>query len=321
MKPSEFNLTGITVEELADGRLESVKNTAYQNVTIPFRVSGVQPTTGTLSTLGGKEYSVTQEFLAIEAVRRTVGPDLYGMPLGEVHVQQRIDATTYLVTATFEAENGTTTSHLGKDKDSDDTGGGSSPVEDKGEIIFESSSQTTHITRALDTVAAFGSVPNNPGDLVNLDANGNVQGVDIQTSCISLTETHMIRRKNFTSAYRKTLSALTKHVNSKAFRGYDPGEVLFDSFTAALQLSSGKWRVTYRFLIQSNEPAFNIGGLTVPAKYGWDYVWFCFAPTLKTLQNDDTQKAIFQRIRGGYVSRIYPYASFAPLKLPSSVFD
>lgn len=141
---------------------------------------------------------------------------------------------------------------------------------------------TRRITQAIEQVVY------SPDDVVDdefkgaIGVNGDtVEGVDAIVPTLHFTEEHQIP---YSTAIRPTflnaLVALTGKVNAEAFRGFQPGEVLFlgaDMEYEALTVPDTdpdlKVPVTYEFAASPNRENFDVGGINVNEAWGWDYVW------------------------------------------------
>ena len=144
------------------------------------------------------------------AASRTVS----GMALDEVEVTERVNGTTWKVKAIF------------KDEDSDDPDD-PDEEEETSSFAFDTGGGTMHRNQSLKTVS---KVPNDAPDFngaIEVDNEGNVNGVDVTMPVLNFTETHTMNGSRVTTSYKKSVAALTGTVNRSGFRGFSAGEVLF----------------------------------------------------------------------------------------------
>lgn len=67
-------------------------------------------------------------------------------------------------------------------------------------------------------------------------------------------------------------------------------------------------QTTFRFAASKNKTTFTVGGIVVPAKKGWEYMWVMYAD-----RDDDTAKRIVKLPIGVYIEQVYELADFAGL--------
>lgn len=98
-------------------------------------------------------------------------------------------------------------------------------------------------------------------------------GVDIASASIFKSYTIYKKRSSLTTTYEKKVNQLRNCVNSKGFKGYDEGEVLFLNMTySGEDSSSSVIAVTFNFMIQHNETNATWDGVSVGAVEGHEYV-------------------------------------------------
>ena len=174
---------------------------------------------------------------------------------------------------------------------------------------FDTTGGTQRIKQSLETVGAYAlpdeTAPNYHG-AIGVTESG-VEGVDITVPVFAWSETHVVAAAEITSAYRQVLYALTGRVNDAAWRDYDAGEVLFLGARGGSR-NADEWDMTYRFAASPNIGSTVIGGITVAAKGGWQYLWYRYK------QDVDEDTAI-ERPQAAYVERVYRSGSFLLLGL------
>ena len=229
------------------------------------------------------------------AASRTVS----GMALDEVEVTERVNGTTWKVKAIF------------KDEDSDDP---DEPDEDEEttSFAFDTGGGTMHRNQSLKTVS---KVPNDAPDFngaIEVDNEGNVNGVDVTMPVLNFTETHVMKGSRVSTSYKKSVAALTGTVNRSGFRGFSAGEVLFlgASGTKRGKKNDSPWEITFRFAVSPNQSSLQVGKLKVSNKRGWDYLWVRYAD--KVAEN---KKNVIKEPVAAYVEQVYPEGDFGNLGL------
>jgi hypothetical protein len=183
--------------------------------------------------------------------------------------------------------------------------------EDTGESSyqFETGGGTQHITQSLETVGSY--APSGEPVPFTMGAIGatadSVEGVDVTTPIYNFSETHYIPAELVTGAYKSALFFMTGRVNAGAFRGFNPGEVLFLGASGSKR-GEQDWEITYRFAASPNVTGHSVGSIDNITKGGWHYLWCIYEDA-----EDSTSKRLFKRPRAAYVERVYPDGDFAQL--------
>ena len=169
-----------------------------------------------------------------------------------------------------------------------------------------------HRNQSLKTVA---KVPNDAPDFggaIEVDNEGNVNGVDVTMPVLNFTETHTMAGSRVSTSYKKTVAALTGTVNKSGFRGFSAGEVLFlgASGTKRSKKQNAPWEITFRFAVSPNQTGLEVGKLKVSSKRGWDYLWVRYAD--KVAEN---KKNVIKEPVAVYVEQVYPEGDFGNLGL------
>jgi hypothetical protein len=101
---------------------------------------------------------------------------------------------------------------------------------------------------------------------------------------------------------------------SGAFKGFQPGEVLFLGASGARRGTDpdDDWEITFRFAppASPNATGISVGDISGISKKGWEYLWVRYAD-----QEDTGSHAIVKRPVAAYVERVYESGSFAALQL------
>lgn len=244
-------------------------------------------------------FGVADESAALAAARpkvKTVG----GMTLESIEVVERINGDTWKVKAVYEAD---------EDGESSDTDIGD---EDASVFAFDTGGGTMHLNQSIKT---DGKYPNDAPDFagaIEVDNEGNVNGVDVTMPVLNFTETHVMAGSRVSTSYKKTIAALTGTVNRSSFRGFFAGEVLFlgASGTKRSKKSSAPWEITFRFAVSPNKSGLKVGDIQVSRKYGWDYLWVRYADKVA-----EGGKNVVKKPVAAYVEQVYPEGDFGNLGL------
>jgi hypothetical protein len=216
------------------------------------------------------------------------------LPLKEVDIEERVNATTWRVVARYQKPNTEWRGpEIPKPKYAFDTGGG-----------------TQHITQSLRTLARYGARASALlGGAIGYDGK-SVQGVDISVPVFNFSETHYFGDSQVTQSYKSALFALTGRFNNGAFRGSAGGEVLFMGASGSRQgvADTDLWEISFKFAALPNRSNITIGDITGIAKRGWDYLWVQYADTADT----DT-KQLIKRPMAVYIEQVYEEGNFSLL--------
>ena len=154
--------------------------------------------------------------------------------------------------------------------------------------------------------APDGVTPPNYYGAIGVTKDG-IEGVDVVSPNCSYSESHYKTLGVFTAAYANTLALMTGSVNNAPFRAWAAGEVLFAGATMQSQDKDGV-AIDYEFLLSPNATNIVHGNITVPAKYGWDYLWYTYYTGF-----DETTGCLVEVPRSAHVERVYPFTNFGNL--------
>ena len=221
-----------------------------------------------------------------------------GMALESVEVTERIGPTTWKVKAIYEVD---------EDGDGDEA---TDEEDEESSFTFDTGGGTKHLNQSYETDGIY---PNDALDFngaIEVDNEGNVNGVDVTMPVLNFTETHTMRGSQVTTNYKKILAGLTGSVNRSSFRGFESGEVLFlgASGTKRSKKASTPWEITFRFAVSPNEAGFSVGDIKVTRKYGWDYLWVRYADKVAESGKNMVKKPV-----AAYVEQVYPEGDFGRL--------
>ena len=245
-------------------------------------------------------FGADDEDAALTAARtKAASHTVSGMVLDSLEVTERINGDTWKVKAVYEAEDGDTPDN----PDADD---------ETSSFAFDTGGGTMHRNQSLKTVS---KVPNDAPDFngaIEVDNEGNVNGVDVTMPVLNFTETHTMAGSRVMTSYKKNVAAITGTVNRSSFRGFAAGEVLFlgASGTKRSKKASAPWEITFRFAVSPNQSSLSVGKLKVSNKKGWDYLWVRYAD--KVAEN---KKNVIKEPVAAYVEQVYPYGDFGNLGL------
>ena len=247
-------------------------------------------------------FEAADEDAALSAARsKAAGHSIRGMTLDSVEVVERINDDTWKVKAVYaETEDGA-------DEDIEDDG-----EEETVSFAFDTGGGTMHRNQSLKTVS---KAPNDAPDFngaIEVDNEGNVNGVDVTMPVLNFTETHTMSGSRVTTSYKKNIAALTGTVNRSSFRGFAPGEVLFLGASGSKRSKklSAPWEITFRFAVSPNQSSVSVGKLKVSNKKGWNYLWVRYADKVA-----DNKKNVIKVPVAAYVEQVYPEGDFGNLGL------
>ncbi len=305
-----------TVNELYADRVQTIEsNGKYTSLELFFFAKDVVMESEFIL-INNVSYPATTEYFALEAVRAVAPKTIYGMARKELRIAEKINETAFKVGVTYDYSG---TSWPGNEDDDVDVGDRT--------IVFSSSGGMRHITHSYSTIRRIGAAPDE-GGAINVDTEHNIHGVDVLAPSLSFSETHYMTYKKFKITYIRDLNALQGKVNNKQFRGFEAGEVRFDGFTASRRGTKRDdlYEITFNFSVIPNQPSQTINGLDIPAKDGWDYIWF------RTKKKENVDYApegssggqgtgvVTSEIEGAYIERIYQRGDFGKLKIKTTPF-
>lgn len=183
------------------------------------------------------------------------------------------------------------------------------------EYSFDTTGGTRHVTQSLSTIGAYA-----PSGMVAPDFGGaigvtedRIEGVDVPASSggFQFQVTKQLDVSTVTLSYQKMLAAYSNQtMNNASFAGWDAGEVAFLGCQGSIR-TDDRWTLTFKFgAIPNQTSPFDVGPITIPSKYGWDYLWVRYAP-----QVDGTAYALIPRPVAAYIERVLTPADYSVLSL------
>ena len=246
-------------------------------------------------------FEAEDEDAALAAARsKAASRTVEGMELDSVEVTERVNKDTWKVKAIYESEDS---------GGGDDDGGGD---EETSSFAFDTGGGTMHRNQSLKTVSKTPSDAPDFNGAIEVDNEGNVNGVDVTMPVLNFTETHVMNASRVSTSYKKNVAAITGTVNRSGFRGFSAGEVLFlgASGTKRGKKNDSPWEITFRFAVSPNQSGLQVGKLKVSQKKGWDYLWVRYADKVA-----DNRKNVIKEPVAAYVEQVYPEGDFGNLGL------
>ena len=241
-------------------------------------------------------FNVASESEALKEAQKKVAAKLGRLYLDEITLEERINGSTYKLLAHYKVDER-------QDRAAGDTEEGNAAPQ----VAFDTTGGTRHLNRSLETLSKTPATATDYGGAIEVDGEGNVNGVEVTMPTMTLSETHTFADAKVTSDYQKRLFTLTGTVNKATFRGFAAGEVLF--LGASGQRSGDFWDLTFKFAVSPNRSNVKVSDTVIVAKKrGWDYLWVRFGE--KAVQGDLLKVPI-----AAYVERVYEDGDFSQLGL------
>ena len=249
----------------------------------PDPATGVYPTQGAV-------VGAVQGAIPGGLVGALIGTTGYILPFDDLKIEHICDAL-YMAEVSYKYPSN-------KDRIPDAAG----PV-----LGFSTSGGTQHINQSKGTTkfAASGTAPDFKG-AIGFDGQ-HVHGVDIGIGVYRFSEEWTLPAAAVTPSYRRTVKALTFTVNTGTFRGFDPGEVLFEG-AEGRRVKGDNYSVTFNFAVSRNATNIAVGDITVSAKTGWQYLWVFHKDAVD-------QGFVVRQPAAAYVETVYDSADFSGLSI------
>lgn len=235
-----------------------------------------------MSRLGKNGRSATQHWLvsgtdseekALEALRDHINDSkltkYMGMLLQSLQVAERATPDAWKIDVTYSrtALNGL---------DEDDSEGAPKEV-----TTYSTSAATVRATHSRKTVRRYAY----DGNVTPTDYKGamcvvgdEVQGTDINMATTSITITHYFKKKNWSTRRRNIILNAANRMNSREFRGFDPGELLYlgPSQITPVEVGGDEYiQVDFSFAYSPNDDDVELPAWTGNSikKEGWNLMW------------------------------------------------
>ena len=172
---------------------------------------------------------------------------------------------------------------------------------------FDISTQTKNLSAAY-AQSAHGPDAPDMGCAINVrkqHGRPTVDGVDIPVPTYTCQETRHMPDSAVTPAYRNRLADFVGRVNSAAYQGFAPGEVLLTGVSGSPRngLPGSRWALTFRYAISRNRSGVVMGGIHVGDVMGWQYAWAYYD------EYRDAAAFVVKPV-GVYVATVYETADF-----------
>ncbi|MEI8244633.1 MAG: hypothetical protein WCI51_02315 [Lentisphaerota bacterium] len=159
-------------------------------------------------------------------------------------------------------------------------------------ISFDTGGTTKHITLAEKLTIQRdypldGTEPKDFQNLIGVNEDGTVSGVDIPAYGLKFSETHYFIKDQVSSNLLRNLKAMSGKINSKVFRSFKIGEVLFTGASGNWDADTRVITITYNFEVNEDEGMITYKDAygdeyQVASKRGWDYRWIYYVKALNS---------------------------------------
>lgn len=150
----------------------------------------------------------------------------------------------------------------------------------------------------------------NPPDLqggINVDEKGNVRGVEVLESHGVFDLTRIMREDQVTNSWIRARGGQVGTCNAGTYYGFTKKELLLTDFSGRRE-NSGNWKIRYSFEISRTRRNFDVAGIQIAEKLGWDYI-HVFAQK----QEDPAAFVVVPEVLGVYVADIIRTSNFSLL--------
>lgn len=239
-------------------------------------------------------FDAASESEAVSAVEDTAPPDFNGIPLKSVSIAERLSDTSWRVEARYSYPSG-------------GSGGGSAVAEREPAFSFDVSHGEQRTL--MFPIAHKSKLPADVPDSVTINDG---DGVKLDSSVCTFSETHWFPPARITAAWKIRVASMYKKINSKPFRGFDPGDVRFEGCSASRAGNdpADYWQVTFKFAVQLNNRQLpqQIGDLGSIVKRGWDYLWVRYQEDFA--QDNDGKMYTTKKPVAAFVEQVFEEADF-----------
>lgn len=185
------------------------------------------------------------------------------------------------------------------------------PVTNSQTWRFDIAGETANMKSPIARKNIIGA--SNPSELSDVPINGK-DGVDIDASKFSWTETHYLPAVYVDWDYFKTLYLLRGNVNDAQFRTFERGEVRFLDHTGAYRPEKDDFKLDFKFVASPNRDDVTAGPYTGISKGGHDYIWVQYKKAEKDSDAQNTIDKVF-------VDRLYYFVDFSKLKIGTGAYS
>ena len=184
-----------------------------------------------------------------------------------------------------------------------------STVDAEPTISFSCGGGSKHMTTAIQqTVISGASAGGAIGWNGKSGSDCEIAGVDVPTAELTKTYTKVMRIRDITTNFERNVANMVGTVNSREFKGWKKGEVMFREMSYSAQKNDTKVVVSFSFAIHPNESGVKIPGTTHSfSKEGWQYVWMI--PETEIDANGEPRV----NVKGLYLATVCRYEDFNKL--------
>jgi hypothetical protein len=173
------------------------------------------------------------------------------------------------------------------------------------------------LTQALDHIGTWGNagaVSTPYMGAINVNDDGEPEGVSVPTGRLTWTETGYLPIATVNLAFLRNLALNTGTVNSDSTRGFAPGELRYDGTRFTKRDAEGDYELVSEFSVSPNQTGITIGDVSVPGtKEGWDYLWVSYRKEPDA--SGQYVKVVPDLV---HIERVYRRINFSSLGLPTS---
>jgi hypothetical protein len=189
---------------------------------------------------------------------------------------------------------------------------------DSKSLSFDTTGGTQHITQAKEHISTTYYEGDTPPDFQGAIGvtDDSVEGCDITVPVFSFSVTKYMSKAAMTAEYVGYLFTLTGKTNSAQVSitvngltlSFAVGELLFLGASGSAR-GDDSWEVTFRFAASPNATDIPVGGITVPAKGGWEYLWVQYKDA-----KDAGANCVLKKPKRVIVDRVYDSGNLALLE-------
>lgn len=189
-------------------------------------------------------------------------------------------------------------------------------------ISFSAKSTTLKQFVAKNTVKYPSASAPDFGGAINVNRDGQVEGVEVVVPALSITVTQKMAGSVLSPGYAQTVANLIGKYNNASFLGFPAGSIQFVAGDGSLSyeipsplpggtpMAAPDRDLAFEFLYSPNITGLTIGDITGINKLGHQYMWILWKDVLES-------GIVTQKPRAVYVQDLHGVepASFAPLAL------
>lgn len=235
------------------------------------------------------------------------------IPKKSASVNERLGEANWKVTVEYAYDTNSTATSEEEEANSVSSGGSESTSP---EVCFQCSTTSQTVTLPISQWMLYSRSGVAPGggalpiSQIPIGWNGRTNnefaatGVDIPVADLREQYTRIMKYSTVrSSSWRRKMASCTGRINNGVFKGWNPGEVMFlgCSYTTP-QDSDAQVKVTFDFLIRTNESNASIAGIDIGAVRGHDYVW--------AVTDNASASSVTGQVKYIFRSQVARYADF-----------